>query len=379
MKLLHLHGGSLYGGVETFLITLARDRALCPEMEHRFAMCFEQRLTKELREAGLPVTMVGEARFKNPLSVIKARRNLARLIRAEKPDVGLCHMAKPLRLFAPVLRRFGIPVVYYMHGPIHQHIDLFDKLIRKGTPPDLMIGVSNHTVKTGVETLFPNVATATVYYPMPWPESRYESDAASRTALRKEFNTAETDTVIIQATRMNEWKGQKNLLAALGLLKDLPGWTHWLVGAAQNDQEVAYADSLKQMANDLGIADRVRFVGQRNDVPRLLPASDVYCQANNESEGFSLSFTEAFSAGLPVVTTDIGSASEMITPDCGALTPLHDAPALAAALRELIENPEMRRAKGQAARRRIKTLSDPQQQMRLLHRELSRVARPNAT
>jgi glycosyltransferase involved in cell wall biosynthesis len=50
---------------------------------------------------------------------------------------------------------------------------------------------------------------------------------------------------------------------------------------------------------DLRIADRVRFAGQRDDVPRLLAAADLHCQPNSSPEPFGVAFVEALAAGLP--------------------------------------------------------------------------------
>ena len=320
MKILHLHAGSLYGGVETFLTTVVRENALCPEMQHTFGLCHSGRFYDDLRNEGVSVHLLGEARFSRPLSVVEVRRKLRALLEQTHPNVAICHMAKPLWLYLPLLRKAQIPTVFYTHGPIHQ-MGLFDKLIRRGKTPNLVIGVSKHTVEQAKELLFPQAQTGVINYPMPWPFERYEGVIGDRIALRQEFNTKENDTVIVQAARMNNWKGQKNLLAALSLLKDTPNWVHWMLGGAQNNEEKAYFAELQDIARQQGIANRVRFIGQRSDVPRFLAASDIYCQANNESEGFSLSFTEAFSAGLPIVTTDIGSASEVVSKDTGILTP----------------------------------------------------------
>ena len=48
VRILHLHSGNLYGGVETLLVTLANLRRLCPTMEPHFALCYEGRLSDEL-------------------------------------------------------------------------------------------------------------------------------------------------------------------------------------------------------------------------------------------------------------------------------------------------------------------------------------------
>jgi hypothetical protein len=62
MRVLHVGAGSLYGGVETLLITLARYRHLCPDMIPEFALCFDGRLEKELISQGVPFHDLGEVR-----------------------------------------------------------------------------------------------------------------------------------------------------------------------------------------------------------------------------------------------------------------------------------------------------------------------------
>ena len=76
MRVLHIVSGRLYGGVETALVTMARYRLLCPEVEPEFAVCFDGRLRDELTAAGAPVHMLGEVRVRHPLSIFRARRRL---------------------------------------------------------------------------------------------------------------------------------------------------------------------------------------------------------------------------------------------------------------------------------------------------------------
>ena len=59
VRVLHVIGGQLYGGVETLLLTLARLRHLCPGMQPEFAVCYGGRLADELRAAGVPVHLIG--------------------------------------------------------------------------------------------------------------------------------------------------------------------------------------------------------------------------------------------------------------------------------------------------------------------------------
>src|SRR2546426_12706579 len=80
LRVLHVHSGNLYGGVETILVTLARHRILCPQMQSHFALCFEGRLSEELKLAGASVYSLGKTRLRNPDSVRRARRVLRELL-----------------------------------------------------------------------------------------------------------------------------------------------------------------------------------------------------------------------------------------------------------------------------------------------------------
>src|SRR5205823_8856307 len=132
------------------------------------------------------------------------------------------------------------------------------------------------------------------------------------------------------------WKGHDLLLRALGGLRDLSGWVCWTAGGAQRPAEAAYLAELRQTAARLGIADRVRFLGHRADVPRLLAAADIHCQPNTGPEPFGIALIEALHAGLPVVTSRLGGAVEFVDATCGVLVEPSDPSALAAALTALL-------------------------------------------
>jgi glycosyltransferase involved in cell wall biosynthesis len=186
--------------------------------------------------------------------------------------------------------------------------------------------------------------------------------------LRAEFDTPADAAVIIQVSRMEKWKGRLLHLEALGLLKDVPNWICWQVGAAQRPREKEHFEEVKQTAARLNIENRIRFLGQRSDVEDLLAASDIHCQPNTGPEPFGITFIEAMLAGLPVVTTAIGGAKEIVNDDCGILAPPDDANALALSLKKLIEDPSLRQRLGSGGPGRAKELCDPGAQLRKLTR-----------
>jgi glycosyltransferase involved in cell wall biosynthesis len=140
----------------------------------------------------------------------------------------------------------------------------------------------------------------------------------------------------------------------------------WIVGGAQRPHERAYLAELEAQAAAASIADRVRFLGQRADVPQLLAAADVHCQPNISPEPLGLAFIEALNAGLPVVSTRMGGAAEIVTERCGVLVDPGDATALADVLRRLIADPLERARLGEAGPARAAVLSDPARVLRRL-------------
>jgi glycosyltransferase involved in cell wall biosynthesis len=364
VKVLHLTSGNLYGGIETYLLTLARLRHLCPEMEPHFGVCFPGRLQDELVAAGVPVYELGPVRLSRLWTVLRARWRLRRILRDTKFDVAVTHGSWPHVVFAPEVKRAGVRLVYAVHGQLDRGHWLNRWAAR--TPPDAVVANSRFTA-TSTSTLFPQVLTEVVYYPV---EQRVADRDAARQELREELGTDREMVVILQASRLERWKGQTVHLEALGQLKSLSAWEAWFAGGPQRPAEDAYLGELKRRADELGIGERVKFLGQRTDVPRLMAAADVYCQPNTGPEPFGIVFIEALHAGLPVVTSNIGGAAEIVTPDCGILCPPGDVAAVAAALRELITDLDRRQRLALAGPTRAAELCEPEHRLKCLARAL---------
>jgi glycosyltransferase involved in cell wall biosynthesis len=316
MRLLHVHSGNLFGGVETLLVTLTRYRALCPAMESRVAVCFEGRLQAELAALGQPPRLLGAARLRRPWTVARARRRLAALLRQEPIEAVICHGPWPHLLFAGVARHHRLPVVLWLHGPLQPH--WLDRLALRWRPA-LLISTSRFTARSAA-ALAPGVPSAVVYCPV----AARASTADARAAVRASLGVPDDTVVIVQVGRLEPWKGNREHLAALARLRDVPNWVSWHVGGAQRPQEQRHLDALVALAAREGLASRVRFFGERRDVPDLLAAADVYVQPNTGAEPFGQTFVEALLAGLPVVTSACGGALEIVDDRCGVLLPPGD-------------------------------------------------------
>jgi glycosyltransferase involved in cell wall biosynthesis len=229
--------------------------------------------------------------------------------------------------------------------------------------PDAIISVSRW-VDASAQNLFPGVPSQVIYSPLAIDCAAFEK--VDRERVRSELGADENAVVILQASRMEAWKGHRELLQALTMLRGEAEWVCWIAGGAERPDEREYVLELQRMADNLEIADRVKFLGRREDVPALMIAADIYCQANTEAEGFSIAFLEAFYAGLPIVTTALGGAMEIVDAECGFLVSASSGKDFATALRRLIHDRGLRQRFGKNGRQRALERCDPVRQFREL-------------
>jgi len=369
MRVLHVYSGNLFGGIETALTTLARHRHASPDVEHEAAVCFDGRLRAELELRGLRVHLLPAPRVSRLHTVRSARRALADLLRRARYDAVICHAAWSQALFGGVVERAGVPLVFWAHD-VATGRHWTERWARR-LHPALVIANSAYTARS-LEALYSKVPATVVRVPV---ELRSNDDApAHRERLRRELDTRPDAVVILQASRMEAWKGHTILIDALANLRTSARWACWIAGGAQRSEEIEYVDSLRALVHMRGVADTVRFVGERADVPRLLAAADIYCQPNAQPEPFGIVFIEALAAGCPVVGSNAGGTAEIVDNDCGRLVEIGDVAALAAVLAALIDDAALRRRLGAAGPARARLLCDPDAQVRALGAALASVS-----
>ena len=342
LRVLHCVAGNLFGGVETLLVTLARLQRLAPTMEPEFVICFEGRLSDELRRAGAVVHSLEPVTFRRPWTVWRARASCA----------GCLQRGRSMSWFATAAGHTccsGRSSVardspWFTGCTSESAATIGSSAAQSRTPPDLTLVNSRGTLST-LPRLFPGAPKSSSI-----PPSTRRSVAHRRpaTTCASELATSTTATVILQASRLERWKGHSLLLAALAHLRVQTGWVAWVAGGAQRPHERVYLTELQLQAHAAGIAARVRFLGERSDVPRLLAAADLLCQPNTGPEPFGVAFVEALYAQLPVVSTRIGGAAEIVDESCGRLVPPGDPSALAEILAHLIDDPTLRQRLGAA-------------------------------
>jgi glycosyltransferase involved in cell wall biosynthesis len=188
---------------------------------------------------------------------------------------------------------------------------------------------------------------ALIYNGIEMPSSVFTS---SRRQTRDLQQIPQHALVISVIANLIAYKGHRDLIAALGLIKDqLP--QPWRLLAIGRDEGIGA--ELKAEAQSLGIGDKILWLGERGDVDELLSASDMFILPSHQ-EGFSNALLEAMAARLPVVATAIGGNSDAVVEGAtGSLVPVRDPRALAAAILRLAQDPELRASFGDAGRRRV--------------------------
>ncbi|MBK8277156.1 MAG: glycosyltransferase family 4 protein [Nitrospira sp.] len=142
-------------------------------------------------------------------------------------------------------------------------------------------------------------------------------------------------------------KGHRFLISAMPeIIRRWPGAVLLVIGRGELEA------SLKAQAEQLGIGANIRFLGMRQDVPRLLSVLDAFVLPSL-SEGLSLALLEAMASGKPVVATAVGGNPELVDQgQTGFLVSSEDAGSLAIKLIELLQDPlMMQRFSAQGAKR----------------------------
>jgi glycosyltransferase involved in cell wall biosynthesis len=309
--------GARVGGAEGFFERLVPALARAG-LEQRAVIRRHAERAARLEAAGVPVV---QARFGRRFDVT-TRRVLSREIAGFRPDLVLSWMSRAAAL---------VPAGAALHlGRLGGYYDL--KAYRGC---DHLVGNTRDIVDYAVDR--------------GWPAGRAHclpnfADAVRRPAQpRAALDTPEGAPLLLALGRLHANKAFDVLLRALALL---PGARLWLAG------EGPEARLLRRLALELGVLDRVRFLGWRSDVPALLAACDILvCPSRHEPLGNVV--LEGWAQARPVVAAAAqGPAALIADGETGLLVPTDQPRALAEALSRTIRDPALRArlaAKGRAA------------------------------
>ena len=192
------------------------------------------------------------------------------------------------------------------------------------------------------------------FYP-PVDIESFTFDPAVRSHARKSLGLADKDLVVGTVGTINPQKGHKCFIdSAALLLKEVPDVKFVVLGSILNTQQ-AYADRVRQYAGEKGLipGSNMIFQDPRDCVNFFAQALDVFWMTSiPRSEGISTAVEEAMALGIPVISADVGSMSEVVCHnETGYVVKPGDSKAFAAYTRFLMDHPQIRHDMGLAARR----------------------------
>ncbi len=172
----------------------------------------------------------------------------------------------------------------------------------------------------------------------------------SQKTARDRLGLSSSALVFVIVANLIPYKGHDDLLRAFAQIKDqLP--QNWVLLCAGRDDGIGSV--LQDMVEDLGLTQRVHWLGSVKEIPSLLAAADVALLTSHE-EGFSNAIIEYMATGLPSIVTSVGGNPEAVLQNVtGLVVPPRDPPALAEAILRLAGDPDLRRQLGAAAQRRV--------------------------
>lgn len=190
----------------------------------------------------------------------------------------------------------------------------------------------------------------------------FDPERIDRGTARAKLGLGEEDEVLAVVGHLTPSKAQDDAIRVLAALKPArPRLKLLIVGSAKFDAPSARFDSrayergLRAMAMDLGVAGEIRFLGERDDVPEVLRATDVLL-VPSWYEGFGRIAVEGMAMRVPVIATSVGGPSDVVRDGVdGVVLAPRDPDAWAKATSRLLSNPELRSEMGERGRDRALT------------------------
>jgi glycosyltransferase involved in cell wall biosynthesis len=299
-------------------------------------------LTDALAESGIPTARCsGLLRQVHPVNDMVSVRRLAAMIRSFQPELVSLHSSKAGTIGRVAARLAGVPCVFTVHGwafieTVPPPVRVVYRLLERGCAQltQEIICVSDQVRRMGIDAGIDPAKLTLIHNGLP--------DLPAELRARPEAS----DPVAIMVARFAPPKDHATVIRAMA---SVPGLRLQFVGDGPLEPQA------RALVRELGLENRVAFLGRRSDVPELLARARIFV-LSSRSEAFPISTLEAMRAGLPVVVSDAGGAGEAVRDgETGFLFAPSNAAALAERLARLAADARLRATMGAAGRRLYET------------------------
>ncbi len=346
--MLYLQGVVRYGGALESLYQLVSHRELSP-FSPLVVTSGEGVLTQKLEDAGvryaiLPMGMWRKAKnwVRLPFT-LKALRDLAKV---EKVALVHCNTLWDAPYGVHLGKKLNLPVVVHVRNTVTP-----DKVKKYNLEKAHLVISVSQAVAESLKDL-KNTPVEVVYNGVDL--SRFNPREVTGEGVREELGIDRESPILLLVGRVDTTKGHDVAITALSLLKSEPS-PYLLFAGEASAQEQSWPGVLRGLAQELRVGERVIFLGNRHDIPRLMAASQVVLvpSLHSAKEGFGRVAIEAMAMERPVVASRTGGLPEVVSEVTGILVPPGDAQALAEAIDGLLKSEEKRRLMGKAGRERV--------------------------
>jgi glycosyltransferase involved in cell wall biosynthesis len=337
-RVIHLVESLEIGGAEKLVCDFVIGRGA----DRTSVICLEVigALGESLRAQGFRVDLVG---MKGRWTTIQRLRGM---LQRERPDILHCHNFTA-HLYGAIAARLvgGIRVLMTKHGAL--------------VPARSLVGLVNRWLAGTTQVVAVSMEAVQVMKPWERPAKpilyiangislRPYENPISRDAARTRLGWPRDVFMVGIVARVTAIKGHVRLVESFSrILPRIPGAMLVIVG------DGAARASVEQRIDQLGLESSVYFLGERQDVPLILAALNVFCLPS-ETEGMPITLLEAMAASRPVVVSTVGAIPKVVDDGVsGILISPFDSDALDTALLKLAGDPQLAASMGQAGQRRV--------------------------
>lgn len=298
MRILHIINNLNIGGAETLLCDLAHAQSKCHSVIVATLSDTPSILKQKLENLGIKTISFDANRF-SPLNAIRIRKLMSGI------DVVHAHLFPSFywtALASAIIPKQKKPVlIHTVHSTFSRRKNILFKLCDNWCLNrfDIIAAISKST--------HDNLA---LRYPKILPKLRIVENGidlhtiqSAQPLSRSELNCSADNKIIVQVANFRIQKDQATLVKALQYLPD----TYIAVFAGDG----ITLNQTKQLAEDIGVIDRCRFIGQCSYIPQLLKTSDIVVMSS-KWEGFGLAAVEGMTAAKPVIASDIDGLKKVV-------------------------------------------------------------------
>jgi len=268
------------------------------------------RLVTELEKGGSRHFSLPLAK-RNPLTIFYSALQLQKIIRSEKIDLLHARSRAPAWAAFLACKLTGVKLVTTFHGThrIQNRVKKYynSVMVRGARVIAISEFIKNHilqnySIREGLIDVVPRGFNPALFAPdLISTKQRHE--------LKQRLNLTAGVAIISLPGRLTRWKGQPLFIAALAQIKDLQ-WQALLIGGG--GRKTAYVKELKTLTQKLGIADRVIFLGDQENIVPYYAISDLIVSASTEPEAFGRIAVEAQAMAKPIIASAHGGSLETV-------------------------------------------------------------------